>query len=181
MNQTVLDFIRRRLPADTVKGRRVLEVGSYDVNGSPRSVVGPLGPSGYVGVDIQAGPGVDMTCDATALEAAFGRDSFDLVISTEMVEHLEDWRGAVRQMKAVLKPGGRLLITTRSPGFPYHPHPVDCWRFTKEDFARIFGDMEIEEICDDPKEPGVFGCFVKRAGSGPGSLAEVAVARAPRP
>jgi len=46
-------------------------------------------------------------------------------------------------MKAVLKPGGFIYITTRSRGFPYHAYPHDYWRYEIEDMEKIFGDFEI--------------------------------------
>jgi hypothetical protein len=59
-------------------------------------------------------------------------------------------------MKRVLAPGGLLLITTRSPGFPQHDHPSDYWRFTREDALEIFSDMEEVEVIEDPMAPGIF-------------------------
>jgi SAM-dependent methyltransferase len=156
MNAAVLDFVRRRLSAKEVAGKRVLEVGSMDVNGCPRAIVQTLGPSEYCGVDIQKGRNVDRVVDASALVAQFGPESFDVVISTEMVEHLVDWRGAFSQMKRVLRPQGTMIVTTRSPGFKYHPYPIDCWRYRPEDMKRIFGDMADVVIEADPEAPGIF-------------------------
>jgi SAM-dependent methyltransferase len=53
---------------------------------------------------------------ASALELSrtFGADRFDAVVSTQVLEHLPDWRGALREMAAVLRPGGRLLVTCDS-------------------------------------------------------------------
>jgi SAM-dependent methyltransferase len=99
--------------------------------------------------------------DARDLIAAFGREAFDLVISTEMVEHVRDWRAVVSNMKGVLRPGGHLLVTTRSAGFPYHGWPHDYWRYQTEDMHRIFADLEILVIEPDPKAPGIF-VFARR-------------------
>ena len=49
---------------EDVKGKAVIKVGVYYVNGSYRSIVQPLEPASYIGVDIEKGPGVDQLCDA---------------------------------------------------------------------------------------------------------------------
>ena len=54
-----------------------------------------------------------------------------------MLEHAEDWRAAVTGMVRILAPGGLLLLTTRSAGFPYHPHPGDHWRYSVDDMDAI--------------------------------------------
>lgn len=156
MHPSVMSFLRRALDGHEVRGKSVLEVGSCDVNGSPRAVVVPLEPGSYVGVDFQAGPGVDRVVDAGRLVEAFGEGSFDLVISTEMLEHALDWRSAVRSMKRVLKPGGLLVVTARGPGFPYHGYPHDHWRFARVDFEQIFRDFSVLILQSDPEFPGVF-------------------------
>jgi hypothetical protein len=138
----------------------VLEVGAFNVNGSLRHHVESLKPSSYLGVDLQYGPGVDYVVDFCALTQVEVLDKwpgqFDLIISTEMLEHAEDWRAAVRNMKALLKPGGLLLLTTRSFGFPRHGYPSDYWRFSCGDMAKIFADFHFTIIKPDPQVPGVF-------------------------
>lgn len=81
MHPSVLDFIRNHLSSVEVRGKRVLEVGSQDINGTPRSVICPLEPEEYIGVDSESGPCVDMVVNADSLVAAFGAESFDLVVS----------------------------------------------------------------------------------------------------
>lgn len=134
----------------------MLEVGSLNVNGSARETLRPLSPGSYTGVDIASGPGVDEVCDVAGLRERFGAGSFDIVLSTEMLEHVKDWRSAVSNLKAILKPGGILLLTTRSAGYPYHGYPHDFWRYEKEDMRAIFSDMSILAIASDPLTPGIF-------------------------
>lgn len=178
MHQSVLDFLGRCLPESDLVGRSVLEVGSYDVNGSPRDVLDFRRAKKYVGVDIAPGPGVDLVCASSGLVGQFGLNTFDTVISTEMLEHVDDWRVAVSQMKRVLCPGGLLIVTTRSPGFPYHPHPVDYWRFTLAHFRAMFKDLKILELASDlPGSPGVLMSALKPAPFRESSLVEIEVDR----
>lgn len=156
MHVSVMDFLKAHLSVEEIAGKKVVEIGSQDVNGTPRPVVIPFKPEVYIGVDFAPGPGVDVVASALTLRDRFGEGSFDVVISTEMLEHVEDWRPIVEQLKAIVKTGGLLLVTTRSPGFPYHPYPIDVWRYTLSDFREIFRDMEILAVCSDWQAPGVF-------------------------
>lgn len=155
-NPACIDFARKHLERWEIRDRAVLEVGSLDVNGSLRPIIERLGPARYIGVDITPGSGVDEVCDAHAILERYGVQSFDVVISTELLEHVRDWRRVVHGFKQVLRPGGVLLVTTRSRGHPYHGYPYDFWRYELEDMRQIFGDLDIEALHDDPTEIGVF-------------------------
>ncbi len=151
-----IDFGRKHLTRCAVNGRTILEVGSRDVNGSLRPFVEAWTPRSYVGVDITPGAGVDVLCDICEVSARFGRDVFDVVLCTEVLEHVRDWRGAPRELTAVLRPNGILLITTRSLGFPIHGYPHDFWRYELADMPQILSGMNIESLESDPYAPGVF-------------------------
>ena len=120
-----------------------------------RHHVESLGPAQYVGVDIEDGYGVDEICDAEDLRARFGDEAFDVVISTELLEHVRDWQAVVHNLKHVLKPGGSLLLTTRSYGFPHHGWPYDFWRYEVDDMRAVFADFEIVTLERDPGDPGI--------------------------
>lgn len=158
MHESVLQWVGETLTSADIAGRSALEVGSYDVNGSVRPTVLALEPASYTGVDQSAGPGVDQVVSAMDLVETFGAGSFDVVISTEMLEHVEDWRPVVAEMVNVLAPGGLLVLTTRSPGFPYHPYPVDTWRYTLDGMQQILAaaGLDPRELVSDPQAPGVF-------------------------
>ncbi len=139
----------------------MLEVGSYNVNGSVRPIVEGYGPALYQGVDQLPGPGVDVVLPCEQLPDLFaGEDAFDVVISTEMLEHAQDWRACLLAMAEVVTSAGLLVLTTRSPGFPYHPFPDDFWRFTTATMAEIVAALGFEALSivddPDPEHPGVF-------------------------
>lgn len=157
MHESVQNFVRHVLTAKNVAGKRVLEVGSYDVNGSVRPYVESLGPSEYLGVDACDGPRVDRIADCEHLHSAVGGD-WDIVITTEMLEHVPDWRACMTQLASVIAPDGLLVATTRSPGFPYHPYPDDFWRYTAPDMQNIMHALGLNALIvqPDPQAPGVF-------------------------
>lgn len=152
----------RYLPAGSVKGNRVIEIGARDINGSCRPMVMQQGPVSYTSTDMDSGPGVDIVCAGQDLPGRLGTEVADVLICTEVLEHVKDWDEFIQSIWSLLPVGGVLLLTTRSPGFPYHEYPCDHWRFTFEDMAAIFGSQEICTLTKDPtSDPGV-GIIVRK-------------------
>jgi SAM-dependent methyltransferase len=149
-------FGAKNLDKTEINGKRVIEVGCCDFNGSIRPLIESWQPSEYIGVDILEHPSVDIICSVEKLEERFGKESFDVVISTEMIEHVRNWKLAISNLKNVCKPGGSILITTRSYGYPCHGYPNDFWRFEIDDMKQIFSDCEILSLEGDYQMPGVF-------------------------
>jgi len=156
-NSSCIAFGVKNLSIDEVRGKKIIEVGSYDVNGSLRPIIESWGePGEYVGIDIEKGQGVDFICSAEKIVEKFGKESFDVVISTELLEHVRDWRKVITNIKNVCKSNGLVLITTRSYGFGYHAYPNDFWRYELDDIKYIFSDFEILAFQNDDRDPGVF-------------------------
>jgi SAM-dependent methyltransferase len=155
-NRACIEFGQANLKEEDARYKSVIEIGSLDLNGSLRPLVTAFRPSSYIGVDLQMGCGVDQICDANDLLDCFGYETFDMVISTELLEHVRNWRKVISNVKNILKTNGVLLITTRSKGFPYHQFPSDFWRYEILDMQAIFSDFIIEALQKDPSCPGVF-------------------------
>ncbi|MCA2001608.1 MAG: class I SAM-dependent methyltransferase [Chloroflexi bacterium] len=49
---------------------------------------------------------------------------FDLILSHEVIEHVQDDRAAIREMIRVLKPGGRAVVFCPNRGYPFETHGV---------------------------------------------------------
>lgn len=106
-----------------VKTRRVLDVGSRDVNGTYRGLFHDVE---YVGLDMAEGPGVDLTSWDDIAD-----NSFDYVISGQTFEHVEDDFALMTKMAAALKPGGVCCVIAPSAG-PAHDYPQDYRRYKPE-------------------------------------------------
>jgi len=57
----------------------------------------------------------------------FPSESFDLILSHEVLEHVQDDREAAREMIRVLNPGGRAVIFCPNRGYPFETHGI-YWR-----------------------------------------------------
>jgi len=53
---------------------------------------------------------------ADAHELPFEDDSFENVISTRLLMHIDDWERAVEEMHRVCSPGGRIIFDVKPPG-----------------------------------------------------------------
>jgi SAM-dependent methyltransferase len=155
-NTTCITYGATVLSSAEIAGKRVLEAGARDHNGSLRAIIEHHGPREYIGTDLEEGAGTDVLCDVTELVRVFGEESFDLVVATEIVEHVVGWREAISNLKRVCRAGGVLLLSTRSRGYRFHPCPEDFWRFELDDMREILGDMVVEDLRPDrPLWPGV--------------------------
>lgn len=121
MHPEARDGLARQLHAsclDLGAPWRVLDLGGRDINGSIRDL---LPAAKWVGLDIEPGPGVDLVHDAT-LPWPDGFERFDLVVCTEVLEHVERWGAVLRTASQALEPGGpeALFVTCASTGRPEH-------------------------------------------------------------
>lgn len=167
MHDSVLRFVRTST-RDLGPGIDVLDVGSYDVNGSARVVFDGLEHT-YLGVDLNEGPGVDITVDAHELDTVLDGRQFDVVLCLEMLEHdAAPWITA-GQLARACRPGGMVLVTARGNGFPLHNEP-DAYRFLEAGFRAVLeaGGLKVLRIQPDPQVAGWFAnCTVEPAAAKP--------------
>jgi len=103
----------------------ILDVGSLDVNGSYKPLF--ANPKWtYTGLDLVPGPNVDIVSEEP-YRYPFSDDSFDVVISGSVLEHVEDVSAFVREIARVMKPDGILCVIAPWT-YPEHKYPRDCWR-----------------------------------------------------
>lgn len=80
-------------------------------------------------VDAVNFPNTDVVCDFINGKTPFDPDSVDLIVSTGVLEHVEDDRVFIGEIRRILKPGGTVHIEL--PFLQqYHEDPIDCRRLT---------------------------------------------------
>lgn len=99
---------------------RVLDLGGRDINGGVRDLI----PNGvWVGVDIEPGPGVDIVHDCTVewpVDKSLPR--FDIVVCTEVLEHVQQWRNLLKTCAQALDPMGSKLLFVTCASTGRRPH-----------------------------------------------------------
>jgi SAM-dependent methyltransferase len=106
--------VRNYLP-DYFRNKKVLEVGSLNINGSVRQY---FEGCEYVGIDIAQGRDVDRVGRGEDFGAA--AESFDVVITCEMMEHNPEWDRTWLNLLRMLKRDGLLVMTCASAGRRQH-------------------------------------------------------------
>lgn len=120
------------------KPSNVLDVGSLDETGIVKTSLKGIA---YTGIDMSNGSNVDVVLNGHDLVSHFGKDSFDMVVCFDTLEHDNAFWVTLDQMKQVLKPNGYLLIGAPSNHCPLHRHPQDYWRFMDDSFPVLFDNM----------------------------------------
>ena len=119
------------LAGQDIRGKRVLDVGCGD---RPYDVL-LAHAAELVGFDVSANSRADLHGSIDAIPVDDG--SFDVVLCLQVLEHVPNPAAAVRELRRVVRPDGRVLLSTHGV-YPYHPNPDDLWRWTSAGLERLF-------------------------------------------
>jgi SAM-dependent methyltransferase len=142
-------------------GNLVIELGSgtcYGMNNLSQNCVS------YIGVDKYFPPGLQLQSGCSLFKSKLpdlrniGTNSYDTVICFQVIEHIEEDTSLCDEMYRILKPGGRLFLTTPNKNMsltrnPYHVREYNCTtmdkligsRFSKYTVQGIYGDSTVME------------------------------------
>jgi len=126
-------------------GNTLLDVGSYDVNGTYRDLCQRLGYQ-YTGLDIVPGPNVNIVAP-DPYRFPLADANYAVVICGQTLEHVPKPWLFVPELARVLQPGGLLVVGTHHV-YPLHRHPVDCWRFLPDGMQVLFDEAGCLERYD---------------------------------
>ena len=76
---------------------------------------------GWVNLDIVKLPGVDVVHDLETFPYPFKDNTFDVILATQVLEHIENLPGLMKELARILKPGGKFIIEV--------PHFTSCTQY----------------------------------------------------
>lgn len=137
LTRVIKQFVDEQVPDEC----RVLDVGCGTKPYYPYFMTKNVD---YTGVDLMPTPFADVVNSSEILP--FGDGEFDVVISTQVFEHIPEPQATADEIYRVLKPGGVGLISAPLVWEP-HDWPYDFWRYTPGGLEKLFaafGDKEIK-------------------------------------
>ena len=124
----ILQLLRRHAPVSSRP--RILDLGcGTGGNTSAYQALGPvvgIEPDGNA-VALAHARGGALYCQGGGTELPFSRESFDVVVATDVLEHIADDAGAASEVHRVLRPGGVFVLSV-----PAHP-----WLYSRHDAALL--------------------------------------------
>jgi len=100
-----------------------------------------------VGIDVPTTQHEDTRIDvmANGMALPFDREAFDIVLCTEVMEHVPEPQKMLREIRRVLRPGGMAIMTTPFM-VPEHEQPWDFYRYTRFGLRYLAEQAELEVV-----------------------------------
>ncbi|HRJ07174.1 MAG TPA: class I SAM-dependent methyltransferase [Prosthecobacter sp.] len=144
----VHDFIRREALPLMKPGMKVLDAGSGKL--PEQYLRGEILDTGATlhTCDLNFGPGVDYEADVSAMP--FDDGCYDIVLNTQVLEHVKDPGRVCKELARVLKPGGLLFLTTPQSS-PLHNLPWNFFNFTNLGLGLLMDAAGLERVKVQPQ------------------------------
>ncbi len=148
---------------------KILDVGSLDTsedNYNYKSIFNEDRWS-YEGLDFRKGDNVDIVVDDIYNIQEVNNESYDVVISGQLFEHLGFFWLTMGEIDRILKPGGICCIIAPSGGPKHGIEDTDCYRFYEDGMRALANYVDFEIIHasvnnDDNAKPWSDACLVAK-------------------
>ena len=156
------EFVKKILP-DFFINKRVLDVGSGDINGNNRFLFENCEYDGNDVIQVK-----NVTIVSKTKDLPFADDSFDTIISTECFEHDPEYKESFLKIYNMLKPDGLFCFTCASIGRPEHgtrrTSPYDSYGTIgnlkdMSDYYKNLTEIDLNEILPLSKLFSVFDSY----------------------
>ncbi|MBN2579619.1 MAG: class I SAM-dependent methyltransferase [Pirellulales bacterium] len=140
LRREIEEIIARHLPS----AEQQLQVLDYGCGNMPYRPLFERAGARYTGADFLDNPLADLAVDRDG-RTGCPDGSYDVVVSTQVLEHVASPAGYLGECRRLLRGQGRLILSTHGY-WRYHPDPVDYWRWTAEGLRKILGDAGFDVI-----------------------------------
>jgi len=127
----ILTQLRKQMTAvatQRLNGRKDLLVVDFGCGDMPYRPLFERNSGRYLGIDLLENKAADLHASPEGTAPLPDRTA-DVVLSTQVLEHVPDPRAYLLECRRILKPGGLLILSTHGY-WMYHPQPTDLWRWT---------------------------------------------------
>jgi len=135
-----------RLLRGTDRNQKILEIGCSA--GYLLEILKKYSFQNLFGIDISREAvelcrkkGIDQVFQMDAADPKFSNNEFDLIIASDILEHMPDDVAAMKKWYKILKPGGKLIVFTPAFNFLWTEHDEinhHFSRYTKKKLSEIF-------------------------------------------
>ena len=151
---------------NTSKNLKILDFGSLDRKGdfNYREIFDEENWE-YTGLDFEDGNNVDILVTDIYKWFEIEDNSFDVIISGQLFQHLEYFWLAMNEIDRVLKPGGHICIIAPSAGPKHGGNVPNCYRFHEDGLIAMANYVNLEVLIaevnnDDDSAPWHDACLV---------------------
>jgi SAM-dependent methyltransferase len=122
--------------------KKELALADYGCGNMPyQPLVAPF-VAKYIGIDLPENPRANIHI-MPAGQIQMAAQSVDVVLSTQVLEHVEDPALYLTEAHRILKDDGLLILSTHGY-WMFHPDPTDFWRWTSTGLQKIVSEKGFE-------------------------------------
>ena len=155
--QNMQKFVEEFLSNSYDQPIKILDLGSTEMGACYRPIFEKKNWH-YIGADLSPGPNVSLILNTPYSWHEIPSGSIDVLISGQVLEHVEYFWITMLEIARVLRPGGIACLIAPSSG-PEHRYPVDCWRFYNDGMVSLGRFARLDRLktytsWDDMGDPG---------------------------
>lgn len=98
----------------------------------------------YIGLDLALNTKADVTINPQG-KIDMPDESVGFVLSTQVLEHVENPSEYLKEAHRILQKGGKLILSTHGY-WMFHPDPTDYWRWTSTGLQKIVKEAGFEVV-----------------------------------
>jgi 2-polyprenyl-3-methyl-5-hydroxy-6-metoxy-1,4-benzoquinol methylase len=84
-------------------------------------------------------PGIDWQWGDISRPISYFQKEYDVILMIEVLEHVQDWQAALKNVREVLRPGGKIIISARNAFADLRKNDLHEREWTAKEFSESLG------------------------------------------